>query len=80
MRKRKKLGFVTSECKFADASADAQGGITRGVVVTNAECKPVLLPEFMGPDSRYYNDCSLHYNGIKDNAAKCIAAYLASRT
>ena len=69
----------TGECKFADVGADAQVDTARGVVVTNADCEPVPLPEFMGPDSRHDNDYSLYYNNIKDNVAKRIAAYLANR-
>jgi hypothetical protein len=69
----------TGECGFADVGADAQVDTTRGVVVTNADCEPVPLPEFMGPDSRHDNDYSLYYNNVKDNVAKRIEAYLASK-
>ena len=69
----------TGECGFADVGADAQVDTARGVVVTNADCEPVPLPEFMGPDSRHDNDYSLYYNNVKDNVAKRIAAYLANR-
>ena len=75
----------TGETTIGDVGADAQINLARGVVVTNAKVVP--LPEeaakvaaaFFGPDGRHDNDYTYFYNNIKDNVAKRIAAYQASR-
>lgn len=72
------LNENTGAYEMTDVGADAQVDTVRGVVVTNANCDPVPLPEFLGPDSRHDNDYSLYYNNIKDNVAKRIATYKAS--
>ena len=71
------LNEKTGAYEMTDVGADAQVDPVRGVVVTNAHCSPVPLPEIMGPDSRHDNDYSLYYSNIKDNVAKRIAAYKA---
>ena len=34
---------------------------------------------YFGPDSRHDSDYTFYYNNIKDNVAKRIATYMASR-
>ena len=73
------LNEKTGMYEFVDVGADAQVDTVRGVVVTNARCAPVPLAELFGPDSRHDNDYTLYYNNIRDNVAKRVAAYMASR-
>ena len=37
-----------------------------------------IVAKYFGPDGRHGEDYTLYYNNIKDNAAKRVAAYLAS--
>ena len=75
----------TGQLEIGDFGADAQVFPERGVVVTNA--KPEEMPEdvvkvaaiYFGPDGRHADDYSFYFNNIKDNVAKRIAAYKASR-
>lgn len=79
------LNEKTGEPEIGDIGADAQIVPSRGVVVTNAKSEPMpeevskILAEFFGPDARHENDYTLYYNNIKDNVAKRVAAYMASR-
>jgi hypothetical protein len=43
------------------------------------EEKAAVATAFFGPDGRHGEDYALFYNNIKDNVAKRIAAYKASR-
>ena len=76
----------TGEIKIGDVGADAQVVPVRGTVVTNAQIEPMpeelakVASEFFGPDGRHESDYSFYYNNIKDNVAKRIAAYKASKT
>ena len=79
------LNEKTGKPEVVDCGADAQINIARGVVVTNAkgtqipeELKQVAC-EYFGPDGRHGDDYTLYYNNIKDNVAKRVAAYQASR-
>ena len=71
--------------EIADIGADAQVVPERGTVVTNATIEPMpevlakVASEFFGPDGRHESDYTFYYNNIKDNVAKRIAAYKASR-
>lgn len=75
----------TGEAVIRDVGADAQINLARGVVVTHA--KGEVLPEeavktaseFFGPDGRHNEDYTFFYNNIKENVAKRVSAYLASR-
>ena len=69
----------TGETEIRDIDADAQVCIARGTVVTNAKAKPNEMTELAGPQSYHQDDYSIFYNNIKDNVAKRIAAYKASR-
>lgn len=75
----------TGKYEIMDVGADAQINLARGVVVTNAEAEPLpdelieTAAEFFGPDGRHADDYSFYYNNIKDNVAKRIANYIASR-
>ena len=71
--------------EIADVGADARVVPERGSVVTNAAVEPMpeelaaVAGEFFGPDGRHESDYTFYYNNIKDNVAKRVAAYLASR-
>ncbi|MBQ9000692.1 MAG: DUF3089 domain-containing protein [Eggerthellaceae bacterium] len=75
----------TGETSIGDVGADAQINLARGVVVTNAKGDPVpedvakVAAECFGPDGRHGNDYTYYFNNIKDNVAKRVAAYMASR-
>ena len=75
----------TGELEIVDLGADAQVFPERGVVVTHAkgeemtEEKAAVASFFFGPDGRHGEDYVLFYSNIKDNAAKRVAAYLASQ-
>ena len=79
------LNEKTGELEIGDVGADAQINLARGVVVTNAKVPPMseeaakIAAEFFGPDGRHAYDYIYYYNNIKDNVAKRVAAYLASR-
>ena len=79
------LNPETGEIEIGDIGADAQVVPGRSVVVTNAKAEPMpeeqakIAAEFFGPDGRHGEDYSFYYNNIKDNVAKRIAAYKASR-
>ena len=79
------LNPETGKYEITDVGADAQVNLARGVVVTNAKVKPMpeeavkIVAEFFGPDGRHDDDYSYYYNNIKDNVAKRIAAYKASK-
>ena len=73
------------ELVIQDRGADAQVFPDRGVVVTHAKGEEMteeaakVATYFFGPDGRHGEDYALFYNNIKANAAKRVAAYLASR-
>ena len=71
----------TGECKIADIGADARVNVKRGVIVTNANAQPVdgQMAEYFGPKSFHMGDYSFYYMNIRDNAAKRIVTYKASR-
>jgi len=75
----------TGQAEIGDVGADAQINLARGVVVTNAQMPPMseevikVAAQFFGPDARHDNDYTYFYNNIKDNVAKRIAAFMASR-
>lgn len=79
-----KANEETGEPETGDVGADAQVNVARGVVVTHAKAEPMpeekarIGAQFFGPDGRHGEDYLLYYNNIKDNAAKRVAAYLAS--
>ncbi len=62
-----------------DIGADAQVNPARGTVVTNAKANPIELTDPFGPQSYHEDDYAIFYNNVKDNVAKRVAAYLASR-
>ena len=68
-----------ARCEIRDIGADAQLNLERGVNVTNANAAPIALPECFGPQSFHNGDYMFYYNNIKDNVAKRIATYRASR-
>jgi hypothetical protein len=43
------------------------------------EEKAKVAAEFFGPDGRHGEDYMFYYNNIKDNVAKCVAAYMKGR-
>ncbi|MBR0365419.1 MAG: DUF3089 domain-containing protein, partial [Clostridia bacterium] len=65
--------------EIADIGADAQVNLARGVIVTNAKADPVDMVDYFGPASFHDSDYPCYYNNIKDNVAKRIAAFKASR-
>jgi len=65
--------------EIRDVGADAQVVLSRGVVLTHADLPFEEIVELFGPASFHEDDYTLYYNNIKDNAAKRVAAYLASR-
>ena len=75
----------TGEPEIGDIGADAQINLARGVVVTHAKAEELpeeqatTSAEFFGIDGRHAYDYTYYYNNIKDNVAKRVAAYLASR-
>ena len=79
------LNPKTGELEIGDIGADAQVVPGRGVIVTNAKVQPMpedlakVAHEFFGSDGRHESDYSFYYNNIKDNVAKRIAAYTASK-
>lgn len=79
------LDEKTGEPRFEDIGADAQINLARGVVVTHAKLAPApeeavkVSSAFFGPDGRHAFDYMYYYNNIKANAAKRVAAYLASK-
>ncbi len=79
------LNMETGELEIGDSGADAQVIPERGTVVTKAPAlqSPEELPatsiEFFGPDGRHEQDYLLYYNNIKDNVAKRIKTYKASK-
>ncbi len=79
------LNEKTGQFEIRDVGGDAQINLARGVVVTNAKGNPLpeeqakVAAEFFGPDGRHGEDYTLYFNNIKDNVAKRIAAYKASR-
>ena len=79
------LGSLIADGKTGDIGADAQIVLSRGTVLTKAKPDPMpeeaakITAEFFGPGARHDNDYTFYYNNIKDNVAKRIAAYKASR-
>ena len=73
------LNEKTGEHEITDVGADAQVVLDRGVIVTNAKAAHVDMTEHFGPQSFHDDDYTFYYNNIKDNVAKRIATYLASR-
>ena len=69
----------TGKTEIRDIDGDAQVCIARGTVVTNAKATPNEMTELAGPQCYHQDDYSIFYNNIKDNVAKRIAAYKASR-
>ncbi len=69
----------TGTTEIRDIGGDAQVCVARGTVVTNADAVPNEMQEFAGPQSYHQDDYSIFFNNIKDNVAKRIAAYKASR-
>ena len=69
----------TGTTEIRDIGGDAQVCVARGTVVTNADAVPNEMQEFAGPQSYHQDDYSIFFNNIKDNVAKRIAAYEASR-
>ena len=65
--------------KITDIGADAQVVPGRGVVVTHADFPPMEATELFGPQSFHNGDYAFFYNNIKDNVAKRVKTYLASR-
>ena len=65
--------------EIRDIDADAQVNIARGTVVTNAKAIPNEMTELAGPQCYHQDDYSIFFSNIKDNVAKRIAAYKASR-
>jgi hypothetical protein len=65
--------------EIRDIGGDAQVCAARGTVVTNADAVPNEMEEFAGPQSYHQDDYSIFFNNVKDNVAKRIAAYKASR-
>lgn len=64
---------------ITDVGADAQVVLSRGVVVTNTTYDGFAEAEFFGPQSFHEDDYTLYYNNLKDNVAKRVTAYMASR-
>ena len=74
------LNAETGAYEIGDIGADAQVVLSRGVILTNADSEPMLEGvEFFGPQSFHNGDYTFFYNNIKDNVAKRVAAYMASR-
>ena len=74
------LDEETGETEISDIGADAQIVPERGVIVTNANHEPMTgMDEVFGTQSFHNGDYTFYYNNIKDNVAKRIAAYHASR-
>lgn len=69
----------TGETKIGDLGADAQVVLSRGVVVTNARFEPMEMTDIFGPQSFHNGDYIFYYNNIRDNVAKRIVTYQASR-
>ncbi len=69
----------TGETEIRDIGGDAQLNLARGTVITNADAVPNEFHEYTGPQSYHQDDYSIFYNNIKDNVAKRIASYKASR-
>jgi hypothetical protein len=71
----------TGEPEIRDIGADAQINLARGVVVTHAQGEklPEEMAAYYGPDGWHNEDYTFFYNNIRDNVAKRVAAYLASR-
>lgn len=65
--------------RIADIGADAKVVLNRGVIVTNAKYDQTAAAEFFGPQSFHEDDYTFYYNNLKNNVAKRIAAYKASR-
>ena len=73
------LNKETNTLEIGNIGADAKVVTSRGVILTNADSEPVEGAEFFGPQSFHNGDYTFYYNNIKDNVAKRIAAYKASR-
>ncbi len=79
------LNEKTGKLEIMDIGADAQVIPERGTIVTKAKQEP--LPEgeaevaelAFGPDGRHDSDYTFYYNNIKDNVAKRVASYKASK-
>lgn len=73
------------EPEIQDVGADAQINLARGVVITHAQGEPMdeetaqTAAEFFGPDGRHNEDYLFYYNNIKENVAKRVSAFMASR-
>ena len=73
------LNQETGAREIVDLGVDAQVNLARGVIVTNTTAPVTDMPDYFGPASFHENDYSFFYNNLKDNVAKRIAAYKASR-
>ena len=69
----------TGKTEIRNIGGDAQVCLARGTVVTNAKAVPNEMTDIAGPQCYHQDDYSIFYNNIKDNVAKRIAAYKASR-
>ena len=69
----------TSELRVGDVGADARIDLDRGVVVTNADFEPIELSAYFGPASFHNGDYALFFNNIRDNVARRITAFRATR-
>ena len=75
----------TNKLELRDVGADAQVVPDRGVIVTNANVASYpeevaeTFSKLFGPNAFHEYDYSLYYNNIRDNVARRVAAYKASR-
>ncbi len=75
----------TNKLELRDVGADAQIVPGRGVIVTNANVASYpeevaeTFSKLFGPNAFHEYDYSLYYNNIRDNVARRVAAYKASR-
>ena len=74
------LSLETLEQEFRyDINADAQVNVSRGVVVSNAECIFNPYTDIFGAASFHNEDYGLFYNNLKANVATRVAAYLSRK-
>ena len=73
------LDAETNTLHIADSDADAQVVLRRGVILTHTNYEQTADPNFFGPQGFHECDYMLYYNNIKDNVAKRIKAFQASR-
>ena len=73
------IDMAAGKTVIQDIGADAQVVPSRGTVVTNAKTEPKEAAELFGPQGYHEDDYSIFYNNVKDNVAKRIATYQASK-